>query len=519
MSQHCHKFFKYLTQTLGILKAHIRKEGRHMKKLLAVLTLCTMFLLTACSSGYGGYEYSPDPNGDVDDSETYQEIVENPFVLTSEVATSQLSLTVNTGSYSNFRSAVNDHRFLYKDSLRVEEFINYFHYSYDDPTGDDVLGTHVEVFDTPWNSDTKLMMVGMKAKSVSSEYDGNNFVFLVDVSGSMDTDNKLGLVKQSLVTLVENLDDQDTISLVTYSSRTSVVFKGLAGEDKNQMISKINGLRASGSTNGSDGIERAYGIAADYFIEGGNNRIILCTDGDFNFGIVERGELEEFIIEKRASGIYFSVFGFGYGNLQDDNLETLARNGNGTYAYIDSELEANRAFSSGLDGTLFTVARDAKAQITFNENQISEYRLVGYEHGLLTEEEFDDSETDAGEIGSDLMVTVVFEIKFVESLGEEKLADLTIRYKSANTSDDTQFEQLSDIMPSVITGTPSEDALFITSLIETVLILRESDYMGDSSLASALSRIEHLPSVSDDIYKAEFVTLLEIVIQSEVTAH
>ena len=332
----------------------------------------------------------------------------------------------------------------------------------------------------------------------------------------MGSPDKLELVKQSLNILVENLAAEDTISLVTYSSRTKLVFEGLTGQDKNEITRKINGLEASGSTYGSDGIERAYGVANDYFIEGGNNRIILCTDGDFNFGIVARGELEEFIIQKRESGIYFSIFGFGYGNLQDDNLETLARNGNGTYMYIDSEAEAHRAFNEGLNGTLYTVARDAKAQITFNTDNVLEYRLIGYEHGLLTAEEFEDEDTDAGEIGSDLMVTVVFEIKLAEEMNLDALADLTIRYKSADTSDETQLEQTRDILQEVMTDTPSEDALFVSSLIETVLVLRNSEYQGNADLALAYARIKDLDSVTEDTYKNEFVGLLQKVIVNEM---
>ncbi len=487
-----------------------------MKKLIFVFMICCLSFLTACSSMEN---YNSDPDANYNYTDTYQGIVENPFILTSENPTSQLSLTVNTAAYTNFRSTINQGGFIDRNSLRVEEFINYFKYDYDDPSGDDVLGTSFEVIDTPWNTETKLLIVGMKAVVTEQLLIGNNYVFLVDVSGSMDDPLKLDLVKQSLNILVENLSDGDTISLVTYSSVTKLVFSGLSGENRNQMMSYINALEASGSTYGSDGIERAYSVATDHFIEGGNNRIILCTDGDFNFGIVERGELEEFIIEKRQSGIYFSVFGFGRGNLQDDNLETLARHGNGIYMYIDSVQEANRAFSEGINGTLYTVARDAKAQIIFNSDNVESYRLVGYEHGLLTEEEFTNEETDAGEIGSDLMVTVVFEIKLRESISDSKLADITIKYKSPDTSDDTQLEQVSEILPTAITSEPSEDALFISSLIETVLILRESVYLNEANLANALSRIEHLNTVTEDMYKSEFVDLLKTIIQYEIVAN
>lgn len=490
-----------------------------MRKMTVLMMVCCMFLLTACMGSNPYFNPSGDMYDDMENTETYQEIVENPFVLTSEVATSQLSLTVNTAAYANFRSTVMNSRVIAKDSLRVEEFINYFNYSYDDPEGDDVLGHHVEIFDNPWNTETKLMMVGLKAKQVEASFTGNNYVFLVDVSGSMASTNKLDLVKQSLNILVENLGDEDTISLVTYSNRTKVVFEALASRDKNTINSYVNALTAAGSTYGSDGIEKAYRIANKYFIEGGNNRIILCTDGDFNFGLVQRGELEEFIIEKRESGVYFSVFGYGYGNLQDDNLETLARHGNGTYAYIDSLMEANRAFSEGLEGTLYTVARDAKAQITFNENYVSEYRLIGYEHGLLTEEEFENNETDAGEIGSDLMVTVVYEIKLTDDTEPGDFANVSIRYKSPDTADQTQLEQLFSINQTQMTDTPSEDARFISSLIETVLVLRESDYKEDASLSEALARIESLPSVIEDVYKYEFVELLRTIITEELTIY
>ena len=308
----------------------------------------------------GSYYYMTFESGN-----EYKEITENPFVLAGEEAKSTFSLDVNTASYSNLRKHIVNGYQIDRNQIRIEEMVNYFKYDYPEPQ-EGPLSVTASLYPCPWNGEARLLQIGLKSEEVDFSTLNNNLVFLLDVSGSMNTPDKIGLMKSAFSLLVENLNDNDTISIVTYAGSDRVVLQGAKGCQKNQIIAAIEDLEASGMTAGAQGIVTAYSLAQQYFIEGGNNRVILATDGDFNVGVSSESGLEALISQKRESGIYLSVLGFGYGNLKDNRLETLANNGNGNYVYIDTIAEAKKVLVEQIGGTLRTVAKDAKAQVEFN---------------------------------------------------------------------------------------------------------------------------------------------------------
>jgi Ca-activated chloride channel homolog len=491
-----------------------RRDVAKMKKIMILLSV--IFLIGCNSNMYNesflgdGY-YFPFS----DEQDEYSEIIEQPFINTNEQNTSSFALSSNTASYANFRSSVVNNREIEPSQIRIEELINYFKYNYEQPGGDDIFGIQSYIMDTPWNENTKLMMIGMQAEDIVLDEIDHNLVFLLDVSGSMNQENKLPLVQQSFTLLLEHLKPTDRVSIVTYAGSDKVILDGGYGDEKTKISALISDLYASGSTAGSKGINRAYELAEKHFIPGGNNRVILATDGDFNVGVSTTLGLENLITEKRESGIYLSILGFGYGNLKDNKMETLANKGNGNYAYIDTILEARKALIEDLNGTLYTVARDAKAQFIFNIDTVKEYRLLGYENRMLTDEEFENSETDAGEIGAGHQVTVVYEVILEDDPIDDVFGELVVRYKSHDSNLDESFEQKHSVSVSQMNNNMMEDAIFISAIIETALILRTSEYKGTSSLINAKTRIESLNSVLENDYKQEFLSLLEQLINRD----
>lgn len=477
-----------------------------MKKISILLVLIAFsLLLVSCNGGIRGHYFNPTYES-LNEQDEFQEITENPFVKTSEQPTSNMSLSANTASYSYIRNMIKQNKDVAANAVRIEEMINYFKYDYQKPEGDQKFGFNSYYMPTPWNNDTGLLFIGMQAEDIVFTDVRHNLVFLIDVSGSMSSENKLPLVQQSFTLLLEQLGPQDRVSIVTYASNDRIALEGATGDEKLKIEAVIQDLYASGSTAGSKGIQTAYQVAEKYFIEGGNNRVILATDGDFNVGISSTSGLEEFITEKRDTGIYLSVLGFGYGNLKDNKLETLARHGNGNHAYIDSLLEARKSLVENLNGTLYTVAKDAKAQLDFSNSRVLEYRLIGYENRMLTDEEFEDEDTDAGEIGAGHQVTVVYEVKLSDdsiiSLGSVK-----VRYKNPNQETDAVLEQTHQINLADYSAIP-EDYHFISAIIEFGLILRNSEYKRSANIDNIIERITPLSKVKNDPYRAEF---LEIV--------
>lgn len=480
-----------------------------MKKILSLLFIFGLsFILISCSNPkQGSYDNSYYLNEGEEGNE-HQEIVESPFIKTKINNKSNLSLSSNTASYSFIRSQINDGYNINPNAVRIEEMVNYFTYDYNQPKFDDTFGFKAEIIETPWNLETNLLLIGLETEKIDLGDVETNLVILLDVSGSMSASNKLPLVKEAMKLLIEQMRENDVISLVTYSSGEKVVFKGKTISDFNSIISDIDKLRASGGTAGKKGLKMAYEVAEEYFIEGGNNRIILATDGDFNLGISRTEDLVEYISEKRETGIYFSAFGFGYGNYKDEKLERIAMAGNGVYHYIDDIMTARKAFVDDIDGLLYTVARDAKAQITFNENSILEYRLIGYENRQLSNEQFDDETTDAGEIGSGLQVTAIYEVKLNDNL-ENDLASLAIRYKSHDITINEQLEDNFSLNTSIITENASIDANFISGVVEFGLILINSEYKEAANLDNIITRLESEATNINDIYRNDFIEVLK----------
>lgn len=491
------------------------------KMLATVLLSSSVLTLASCSgaadSANGAYSnsgnfYAGSSTDLSTKGESYTEIVENAFVSTEEENTSYFSIDANTASYPNLRSLLQNGYDIPKDAVRVEEMLNYFSYDYETPADGSVFSLTSSVFDTPYNSETKLLTIGLAAQEVEFSETKNNLVFLIDTSGSMFSADKLQLVQTAFMMLAENLNPEDRVSIVTYAGSDTVALRGAYGYEKQKIMAVIEDLEAGGSTAGSDGIETAYAIAKECFIKGGNNRVILATDGDFNVGITSVSKLEAFIAEKRNTGVYFSVFGVGRGNLQSETMEALALSGNGTYSYIDSPKEARRALVEQIGGSMITVAKDVKAGVIFNTEYVESFRLIGYENKLLTEEEFNDENTDAGEIGSGHTVTVVYEIvlKDKELSADENLAQVTIKYKPTENTDGDGAEKslLLDIKGTAYHSERSATDAFVSSVVEFALILRDSEYKKDADLNALITRLDEL-DLSEDEFKAEFRDLVK----------
>lgn len=495
------------------------KKGKLFKRLgIAFISVIIALSTFSCSASKpnGGYMGNGVTNEDINfgDNEDYTHIIENGFVDTRVNSTSYFSIDANTTSYPNLRSIIkNTSGKVDKDAVRVEEMLNYFNYNYETPTNGDILALNSSVFDNPYNSETKLMTIGLAAQKIDFSEIKNNLVFLIDVSGSMFGDDRLGLVQAAFGMLAHSLNPEDRISVVTYASGVKTLLDGAYGYEAKKITAVIEDLQAGGSTAGANGIQKAYDLAEKHFIEGGNNRVILATDGDFNVGISSIDGLKSFISEKRETGVYFSGFGVGRGNLKSTTLETLALSGNGTCSYLDSLSEAKRALVEELGGTLVTVAKDVKAGITFNSEYVESYRLIGYENKLLTEEEFEDSRTDAGELGSGHTVTVVYEIKLTDKEFDytDKFATVNVRYKlTENSGADGETEEqvlLGVMMDDYHTEMTDNDA-FVASVVEFALLLRESKYLGDGNFKSLIERLDSIDLEGDE-FKYEFRQLVK----------
>ena len=476
-------------------------------------------------------EAMPPEMNSVDDSdiqqndEEYNYIKENGYTAVSSAPLSTFSADVDTASYTNVRRMIDDGMDVPPDAVRIEEFINYFDYDYTNPADGEPFAVHTELSDCPWNDETELLMVGINTKgfdAVLDERPAMNLVFLIDVSGSMYDDNKLPLVQKSFSMLTDNLTAADRVSIVTYAGSDEVVLEGADGNDRKKILRAINDLEAGGSTAGAAGINTAYDIAQKYFIDGGNNRVILATDGDLNVGLSSESELTRLIEEKRESGVFLSVLGFGTGNYKDNRLEALADYGNGNYSYIDSEKEAKKVLVDEMSGTLFTVAKDVKFQLEFNPANVKGYRLIGYENRVMAAEDFNDDTKDAGEIGAGHSVTVLYEIVPADSkmeLGEselkyasdsegvmgDELLTVNIRYKEPEGSESKLLTY--PVNKSLYSDKMSADMNFASCVTEFGMLLRNSRYIGDvtyKDVSAQLSKYDY----SDDDYKDEFIYLV-----------
>lgn len=499
----------------------------------------------APADSYLGSCYDFDDELPDDSGEEYSEWEEKGFSSVMAEPLSTFAADVDTASYSNLRRLIRDGYDL--DSLpdgavRIEEMVNYFSYDYNDPTGTEPFGVTTQIGRCPWNDEAELLMIGLKTQDIDySRAPASNLVFLLDVSGSMYSDDKLPLLQESFCLLAENLTEKDRISIVTYASDDRVVLDGAHGDQTRKIKKALNSLEAGGGTHGSKGIETAYALAEENFIKGGNNRIILATDGDLNIGLTSEEELEELITEKKESGIFLSVLGFGTGNIKDNKMETLADKGNGNYAYIDCLREANKVLVEEMSATLLTICKDVKFQVEFNPEIVEGYRLIGYENRALAKEDFDDDTKDAGEIGAGHSVTALYEIILREPLeggmtkGEIEDLKYSKEYKkrldetTAAPSSDSKYiewltisirykkpaEEESKLLEYPVgydsyEEGPSDDFIFAAAVAEFGLLASHSEYPEDASVKNVKRALKSIDL--NDEYKEEF---LELVLEAE----
>ena len=470
-------------------------------------------------------------------TEEYAAVDENGFrdVLTSPLST--FSADVDTASYCNLRRMLNDGwapSQIPDGAVRVEEMLNYFRYDYAAPADGGRFAVTAQMAPCPWNGENILLTLGVRAADAPERADeGSNLVFLVDVSGSMNEDSKLGLVKRALTLLAEQLTEKDTVSIVTYSNGEEIVIDGAnPATDLAKLIAAVESLEADGYTNGERGLAQAYDVAQRHFRPHGNNRVILCSDGDLNVGITSESDLHDFVSEKRRTGVYLSVLGFGAGNYKDTKMETLADDGNGSYYYIDSILEARKVLCEELTQTLYTVADDVKFQIEFNPAKVSAYRQIGYENRALENADFTDDAKDAGEVGAGASVTVLYELvpangtagdaglkyqspALTDAAAGDEWLTVSMRSKAPGAAESAL--ETAVIGEAELTDAPSGDFLFAAAVAEFGMILKDSAYRGDADYASVLELLKQAP-LSDD-YREEFFALVKIAQRADQLAN
>ncbi len=462
--------------------------------------------------------------------EEYAKIHENGFKLVRNNPLSTFSADVDNASYSNIRRFINYGQKPPADAVRIEEMINYFDYEYPQPENGHPITIYTEKSQCPWEKKHQLLHIGIQGKDIEKEnLPNSNLVFLIDVSGSMSSANKLPLLKSAYRLLVNNLRKEDRVAIVVYAGAAGTALKSTPGNKRQDILSAINNLSAGGSTAGGEGIKLAYKIAKENYIPGGNNRIILATDGDFNVGVSNNNELEDLITEKRESGIFLTCLGFGMGNYKDSKIETLANKGNGNYAYIDNIHEANKFLVKEFGGSLFTIAKDVKLQIEFNPAFVQAYRLVGYENRLLNDEDFKDDTKDAGEMGAGHTVTVLYEIipkgvesQFIKEIDDlkyqtirtnpketgQEVATVKCRYKEPEGKKSRQIVHTileTDLSPEETT----DKYCFSASVAMFGMLLRDSEYKGNSSYQKVISLASSGKGKDENGYRSEFIRLVK----------
>jgi Ca-activated chloride channel family protein len=462
-------------------------------------------------------------------TESYDHISDNPFLNVTENPLSTFSIDVDTASYSNVRRFLDGGSLPPKDSVRIEELVNYFDYDYRGPKDNKPFAVNFEITEAPWNSEHRLLRIGLKGREIESgERPDSNLVFLIDVSGSMRADNKLPLVKQSLRLLVGRLKESDRVAIVVYSGNTRLVLPSTGGDQKGKLLRAIDSLHAGGSTNGASGIQLAYKTAQSEFTEGGVNRVILATDGDFNVGMTSRGDLTRLIEEKAETGIYLSALGFGMGNYKDSTLELLADKGRGNYAYIDTINEAKKVLVEQTNATLVPIAKDVKIQVEFNPKNVGAYRLIGYEDRIMPKEDFNDDAKQAGVIGAGHTVTALYELvpagksgekpgvdplKYQKALEPSSFADsdelLTVKIRSKEPEKDVSvLSEFAFKESEKSFKDASEDFKFAAAVAAFGMVLRDSPHKGSADLEDALEWAKE--GKANDIYgyRHEFIRLI-----------
>ena len=485
--------------------------------------------------------YSYDWPKEAYSSEEYSQWDEKGYVSVMKEPLSTFAADVDTASYSNLRRMIREGYNLAsipEGAARIEEMVNYFSYDYKGPEGEEPFGVTTQISQCPWNAEAELLMIGLKTEDIDySQAPPSNLVFLLDVSGSMDSYDKLPLLQESFGLLAENLTNKDRISIVTYAADTRTVLDGARGNETRKILHALNSLEAGGGTYGSKGIETAYALAQRNFIQGGNNRVILATDGDLNIGMTTEEELEDLITAKKESGIFLSVLGFGTGNIKDNKMETLADKGNGNYAYIDGLREANKVLAEELSATLLTICKDVKFQVEFNPAVVKSYRLLGYENRALDKEDFQDDTKDAGEIGAGHCVTVLYELTLkdgmnpgmsgkeikdlkyskeyeqelgrpiTESTAYKEWLTVSVRYKKPAEKTSSLLEY--PVGYESYTTAPTEDFVFAAAVAEFGLLASHSQYPEDASLYHVDKTLRSIKL--KDEYREEFQELVGLV--------
>ena len=478
-----------------------------------------------------------EPGGVSKGGERYNPIAENPFVTAAKEPLSTFSIDVDTASYANMRRFLTHDALPPRDSVRIEELVNYFPYAYPQPEGEDPFSINVEVARCPWESSHRLARIGLKGREIAADKrPPSNLVFLIDVSGSMAAPNKLPLVKAALRLLLDRLGEADRVAIVVYAGRSGTLLPSTPCHQKDAIVKALDRLQASGSTNGAGGIQLAYDVATASIVEGGTNRVILCTDGDFNVGVTNQEDLLKLIAQKAKRKVFLSVLGFGMGNLKDGIMEQLADKGDGNYAYIDTMLEARKVLVEQLSGTLVTIAKDVKIQVEFNPAKVASYRLIGYENRMLRKQDFNDDRKDAGEIGAGHTVTALYELVPADGNANPGAAvdDLVFRKKPEASkvepeAIDPEMSKFSLLVKlrykepegeasKTLTrgveddpradGRPSEEFRFASAVAAFGMILRGSANKGDATLGGVLELAGS--SLGDDPsgYRKEFLDLV-----------
>lgn len=472
-------------------------------------------------------------------TEGYATVHENGFRDVRNAPLSTFSIDVDNASWSNVRRFLNSGQLPPVDAVRIEEMINYFTYNYPEPEGTHPFSVTTAVATCPWNEKNLLMHIGLKGRSIDKgELPASNIVFLIDVSGSMDMPNKLPLLKSSFSLLVNELRPSDRVAIVVYAGAAGLVLESTPGNRKEVILSALDRLEAGGSTAGGAGLQLAYQVAERHFIEGGNNRIILATDGDFNVGSSSNAEMERLVEKEREKGVFMTVLGFGMGNYKDDKMEIIANKGNGNYAYIDNIQEARRVLVKEFGGTLFTIAKDVKFQVEFNPASVHSYRLIGYENRLLNDEDFNDDKKDAGEMGSGHTVTALYEIvpagrgsavAAVDPLKYQKpasgltgpadeLATIKMRYKEPMGLKSRLFDEVVRSSEKSFVRS-SEDLRFAASVAGFGMLLRNSEFKGELTYRMVLEMANGSRGEDADGYRAEFIRLVSAASGMSVPRH
>ena len=460
-------------------------------------------------------------------TESYAAIQENGFQNPFKNPLSTFSIDIDAASYSNVRRFINNGGLPPKDAIRVEEMINYFDYEYPQPKGSDPVNIVTEIASAPWNTKHKLVQIGLQGRKIPTDnLPASNLVFLIDVSGSMNEPNKLPLLVSSFKLLTDQLRAKDKVAIVVYAGNSGLVLPSTAGSDKAKIKDALNSLSAGGSTAGGAGIELAYKVAGQNLIKGGNNRVILATDGDFNVGASSDKDMQSLIEEKRKTGIFLTVLGYGMGNTKDSKMETLADKGNGNYAYIDNINEARKVLINEFGGTLFTIAKDVKLQVEFNPDKVQAYRLIGYENRLLEDKDFNDDRKDAGELGSGHTVTALYEViptgvkssfagavddlKYQEnkktSKGSQEMLTIKLRYKEPDGSS-SKLIQEAIIDHSAPFENASNNFRFAASVAEFGMLLRQSDFKQNASFDHVIHTATQAMGKDQEGYRSEFIKL------------